>query len=41
VRSGREPFDFAQTLEQMKIIIAGERSRRYNGRTVLLSEIEA
>jgi predicted dehydrogenase len=41
VRTGREPFDFAQTVEQMKIIIAGERSRRCNGRTVLLSEIEA
>ena len=41
VRTGREPFDFAQTVEQMKIIIAGERSRRSNGRTVLLSEIEA
>jgi predicted dehydrogenase len=38
-RTGREPFDFAQTVEQMKIIIAGTRSRMENGRTVLLSEI--
>jgi predicted dehydrogenase len=40
-RGGKEPFDFAKTTEQMKIIIAGQQSRRENGRRVLLSEIEA
>ena len=40
VQSGVEPFDFAQTVEQMKIIIAGTRSRHEGGRTVLLSEID-
>ena len=39
--SGREPFHFAQTVGQMKIIVAGQRSRRCNGRTDLLTEIEA
>lgn len=41
VRSAIEPFDFAQTIEQMAIIIAGIRSREENGRAVALSEIEA
>lgn len=41
VRTGKDPFPFEQTIEQMKIIIAGTRSRMENGRSVLLSEIEA
>ena len=40
LRTGNAPFDFAQTIEQMKIIIAGVRSRDQLGRTVLLEEIE-
>lgn len=40
LRTGAPPFDFAQTIEQMKIIIAGVRSRDQSGRTVLLEEIE-
>jgi hypothetical protein len=39
VRSGNDPFDFAQTAEQMKMIIAGARSRLEGGRRVPLSEI--
>ena len=39
-RTGVEPFDFAQTVEQMKMIIAGTRSRHEGGRTGLLSEID-
>ena len=34
------PVEFAQTVEQMKIIIAGLMSRQDNGRRVELSEIE-
>jgi len=41
LRSGKPPFDFSQTVELMKIIIAGIRSRAENGRTVMLSEIHA
>jgi len=41
LRSGELPFDFSQTVELMKIIIAGIRSRAENGRTVMLSEIRA
>ena len=39
LRTGREPFAFAETVELMKLLIAGLRSRREGGRTVLLSEI--
>jgi predicted dehydrogenase len=39
LRTGREPFPFDQTIELMKLIIAGLRSRREGGRTVMLSEI--
>lgn len=41
LRTGRPPFPFEETLELMKIIIAGIRSRRENGRTVMLPEIQA
>lgn len=41
LRTGRLPFDFAQTIELMKIIIAGIRSRNEGGRKVNLSEIKA
>lgn len=40
LQSGRPPFDFAQTVEQMKIIIAGLQSRAQKGRRVELAEIE-
>ena len=40
VRSGVEPYPFDQTVEQMKIIIAGVRSRDEGNRRVLLSEID-
>jgi predicted dehydrogenase len=40
LRTGAPPFEFEQTIEQMKIIIAGIRSRDQAGRTVLLEEIE-
>ncbi len=39
LRTGRPPFGFDQTVELMKIIIAGIRSREQSGRTVMLSEI--
>jgi predicted dehydrogenase len=39
LRTGEEPVDFADTVEMMKIIIAGLRSRKENGRVVYLSEI--
>jgi predicted dehydrogenase len=39
LRTGEEPVDFADTVEMMKIIIAGLRSREENGRVVYLSEI--
>jgi predicted dehydrogenase len=40
LRTGRLPFDFQQTVELMKLVIAGTRSREQGGRTVLLSEIQ-
>ncbi|NUQ64365.1 MAG: Gfo/Idh/MocA family oxidoreductase [Pirellulales bacterium] len=40
LRTGNPPFDFSQTVEQMKIIIAGIRSRDQAGRKVSLEEIE-
>jgi predicted dehydrogenase len=39
VRSGERPFPFAETVELMRIIIAGIRSREQGGREVLLDEI--
>jgi predicted dehydrogenase len=39
LRTGRLPFPFSETVELMKIIIAGIRSREQSGRTVLLNEI--
>ena len=41
LRSGRLPFAFDQTVEMMKIVIAGIRSRAEGGRRVLLSEVQA
>jgi predicted dehydrogenase len=40
LRSGALPFDFAQTVELMTIIIAGIRSREQGGGTVALSRID-
>lgn len=40
LRIGEEPFPFAQTVELMKMVIAGIRSREEGGREVLLSEID-
>ena len=39
LRSGDLPVPFEETVEMMKIIIAGIRSRQQSGRTVLLDEI--
>jgi predicted dehydrogenase len=39
LRTGELPFPFAETVELMKIIIAGIRSREQSGKTVLLDEI--
>lgn len=39
LRTGVEPFPFAETQELMKMVIAGIRSREEGGREVLLSEI--
>jgi predicted dehydrogenase len=41
LRTGKLPFPFAETIELMKIIIAGIRSREQAGRTVPLNEIAA
>ncbi len=40
LRTGRPSFDFQETVELVKAVIAGIRSREQSGRTVLLSEIE-
>ena len=40
LRTGDEPVDFADTVEMMKIVIAGIRSREEGGRVVLLDEIK-
>jgi hypothetical protein len=40
LRTGGLPFPFPQTVELMKIIIAGIRSREEAGRTVMLDEIK-
>jgi len=39
LRSGRLPFPFTETVELMKIIIAGIQSREQSGRTVSLDEV--
>ena len=39
--TGELPFPFAETVELMKIIIAGTRSREQSGRTIPLDEIQA
>lgn len=39
LRTGESPIPFAETVEMMKIIIAGVRSRQDSGRTVRLDEI--
>jgi len=41
LQTGQRPFPFSETVELMKIIIAGIRSREQGGREVFLSEIEA
>ncbi len=40
LRTGEEPVDFEDTVEMMKIIIAGLRSSEENGRVVYLNEID-
>lgn len=39
LRTGVRPFPFSETVELMKIVIAGTRSREDGGREVMLSEI--
>ena len=39
LRTGQSPVPFAETVEMMKIIIAGVRSRETGGRAVLLDDI--
>jgi predicted dehydrogenase len=41
VRSGIEPYPFAETIELMCILIAGLASRKEGGRRVLVSEIQS
>ena len=40
LRTGEEPVDFEDSVEMMKIVIAGIRSREENGRVVYLDEIK-
>lgn len=40
LRTGVEPYPFSETVELMKLVIAGLRSREEGGREVLLSEID-
>ena len=40
LRTGRPPFPFEETVELMKVIIAGIRSREEHGRTVMLDEVQ-
>ena len=40
LRTGVLPFPFTETIELMKLVIAGIRSREEGGREVLLSEIK-
>ena len=39
LRTGEEPFPFDETIELMKLLIAGLRSREEGGRRVYLDEI--
>ena len=39
LRTGERPFAFMETVELIKLLIAGDLSKRSGGRTVLLSEI--
>jgi len=39
LRTGERPFPFSETVELMKLVIAGIRSREEGGREVMLSEI--
>lgn len=39
LRTGQEPFPFSESVELMKMVIAGLRSREQGGREVFLSEI--
>jgi predicted dehydrogenase len=40
LRTGQRPFPFEETVELMRIIVAGIRSRKEGGRKILLTEIE-
>lgn len=40
LKTGHRPYPFAQTVELMKIVLAGLRSREVGGRRVAISEIE-
>ena len=40
LRTGEEPFPFSETVELMKLVIGGLRSRDEGGREVFLTEIE-
>jgi hypothetical protein len=40
LRTGERPFPFTQTIELIKLVIGGTRSREEGGRKVLLSEIK-
>ena len=41
LRTGKEPFPFSETVELMKLVIGGLRSREEGGREVFLDEILA
>lgn len=41
MQSGRPPFPFEETVELMKLVIAGILSREQNGRKIFLEEIES
>lgn len=41
LRTGQEPFPFTETIELMKLVIGGIRSREQGGRKILLSEIKS
>jgi predicted dehydrogenase len=41
LRSGRHPFEFAQTIELMKLVIAGIRSREQGGKRIFLGDTRA
>ena len=40
LRTGEEPFPFSETVELMKMVVAGLRSREEGGRVVMLDEID-